>query len=327
MTRLHGAVLDRCGRGRNDGKRDPTDRPLVRRRPDRRWRSAAASVAVPTVVIGCAIFFVFPLLAMARFALQNVPMVLLGWSTLFDKWSLSGVTQVVLRPGVPSRAAASASSSALGTVALTLALLLPTTLWVHLRLPRARPLVEFLTVLPYVIPPIALVAGILPLQPHARWFLNSDFSLVPFYTVLALPFTFRSLDAGVRAIDVKTLVDASRSLGAGWGTTLTRALIPNLRTAIVSSSFLTAAVVLGEFTHRQRAPEAHAAPVHCRATGRESRRAAWRLALLMLLATTALFAVLSVRHPQAGNGARRHHLLTRQRWRQRSISSRTEPLR
>ena len=102
--------------------------------------------------------------------------------------------------------------------------------------------------LPYVIPPIALVAGIIvdqaarPLVPQLR------LSLIPFYAVLALPFTFRSLDAGIRAIDVKTLVDASRSLGAGWGTTLRRALIPNLRTAIISSSFLTATVVLGEFT-------------------------------------------------------------------------------
>ena len=244
------------------------------------------------VVIGCTIFFVFPLLAMARFALQSVPMVLLGWSTLFDKWSLSGVRQAF--SDQQFRDALSLSFRlALGTVALTLALLLPTTLWVHLRLPRARPLVEFLTVLPYVIPPIALVAGIVPLQPHARWFLNSDYSLVPFYTVLALPFTFRSLDAGVRAIDVKTLTDASRSLGAGWGRTLTRALIPNLRTAIVSSAFLTAAVVLGEFTiasvllkrtlpqftasYQQRAPQGGMA-----------------VALLMILATTALFAVLTV---------------------------------
>ena len=165
--------------------------------------------------------------------------------------------------------------------------------------------------LPYVIPPIALVAGIVPLQPHARWFLNSDFSLVPFYTVLALPFTFRSLDAGVRAVDVKTLTDASRSLGAGWGRTLTRALIPNLRTAIVSSAFLTAAVVLGEFTiasvllkrtlpqftesYQQREPQggmaarvAHDPRHHC--VVRRAHR----------------------RHPQAGDGARRHHLLTRQ---------------
>ena len=58
------------------------------------------------------------------------------------------------------------------------------------------PVIEFLTVLPYVIPAIALVAGIVVLKPHARWFLNSDYSLVPFYVVLALPFTYRSIDAG-----------------------------------------------------------------------------------------------------------------------------------
>ena len=158
---------------------------------------------------------------------------------------------------------------------MTLALLLPTTLWVHLRIPKARTFVEFLTVLPYVIPPIALVAGILPIKPHARWFLNSDYSLIPFYTVLALPFTFRAIDAGVRAIDVKTLVDASRSLGAGWGTTLRRALIPNLRTAIISSSFLTAAVVLGEFTIASVLLKQTLPHVHDRVPAGTSRRAAW----------------------------------------------------
>ncbi len=244
------------------------------------------------VVIGCTIFFVFPLLAMARFALQSVPMVLLGWSTLFDKWSFSGVTEIF--SDQQFRDALSLSFRlALGTVALTLALLLPTTLWVHLRLPRARPLVEFLTVLPYVIPPIALVAGIVPLQPHARWFLNSDFSLVPFYTVLAMPFTFRSLDAGVRAIDVKTLTDASRSLGAGWGRTLTRALIPNLRTAIVSSSFLTAAVVLGEFTIASVLLK-RTLPQFNESYQKRAPQAGMGLALLMILATTALFVVLTV---------------------------------
>ncbi len=64
---------------------------------------------------------------------------------------------------------------AIGTVIVTLALLLPTALYVHLRLPRARPLVEFLTVLPYVVPPIVLVAGVSgffraerPLVPQLR---------------------------------------------------------------------------------------------------------------------------------------------------------------
>jgi putative spermidine/putrescine transport system permease protein len=248
---------------------------------------------VPVVVlIAAGLFFILPLLAMARFALQNVPMVRLGWSTLFDKWSVSGITKAFHEPGFSETLTLSLKLAA-GTVLLTLALLLPTTLWVHLRIPKARTFVEFLTVLPYVIPPIALVAGILPIKPHARWFLNSDYSLIPFYTVLALPFTFRAIDAGVRAVDVRTLVDASRSLGAGWGTTLRRVLIPNLRTAIIGSAFLTAAVVLGEFT-LARVLLKQTLPLFMFEYQQREPQGGIGLGLVALVATTALFALLSL---------------------------------
>ena len=244
------------------------------------------------VVIVSALFFVLPLLAMARFSFQNVPMIRLGRSTLFDGWSASGVTKAFKNPDFRSSLGLSIRL-ALFTVGLTLVLLLPTTLWVHLRIPKARALVEFLTVLPYVIPPIALVAGILPLKPHARWFLNSNYSLVPFYVVLAMPFTFRSLDAGIKALDVKTLVDASRSLGAGWGTTLRRVLIPNIRTAIISASFLTAAVVLGEYTMARVLLKRTLPAFMAQYQGSEPQ-GGMALGLTALVATTALFAILSL---------------------------------
>ena len=245
-----------------------------------------------TVVIVASLFFVLPLLAMARFSFQNVPMIRLGWSTLGDEWSATGVTKA-FRDEQFRTALRLSATLGLGTVVLTLVLLLPTTLWVHLRLPRARPFVEFLTVLPYVIPPIALVAGILPLKPHARWFLNSNYSLIPFYAVLAMPFTFRALDAGIKALDVKTLVDASRSLGAGWGATLRRVLIPNLRTAIISSAFLTAAVVLGEYTIARVLLKRTLPAFMAEYRGREPQ-GGMGLALTALVATTMLFALLSL---------------------------------
>ena len=244
------------------------------------------------VVIVASLFFVLPLLAMARFSFQNVPMIRLGWSTLGDGWSGSAIRKAFVDQNFRSALGLSATLG-LGTVVLTLVLLLPTTLWVHLRLPRARPFVEFLTVLPYVIPPIALVAGILPLKPHARWFLNSNYSLIPFYAVLAMPFTFRALDAGIKALDVKTLVDASRSLGAGWGTTLRRVLIPNLRSAIISSSFLTAAVVLGEYTIARVLLKRTLPAFMAEYRGREPQ-GGMGLALTALVATTMLFALLSL---------------------------------
>ncbi len=84
--------------------------------------------------------------------------------------------------------------------------------------------------LPYVVPPIALVVGVIgAYQDTAAVVLQQQYVLIPFYAVLAMPFTYRSLDAGLRAIDLRTLVDASRSLGAGWTTTMFRVLVPNMR--------------------------------------------------------------------------------------------------
>ena len=254
-----------------------------------RWSSRIGPVVV---LIACALFFVMPLLAMARFSFQNVPMVNLSWSNLFAKYTTKYLRIAYNDEGLRTSLVLSLQL-VLGTVAFTMALLLPTTLWVHLRLPRARAFIEFLTVLPYVIPPIALVAGIIVVKDNIRWFLNSDYSLIPFYTVLALPFTFRALDAGIRAIDVKTLVDASRSLGAGWGTTLMRALIPNMRTAIISSSFLTATVVLGEYTIASVLLK-ETLPTEMAIYRESNAQGGTVVALGVLVATTALLAALTV---------------------------------
>ncbi len=249
-------------------------------------------VAPTMVIVVCMIYFLLPLFALARFTFQTVPMVDLGLSNLFDKWSLDGLTKALDEPEF-RRTMLLSVKLALGAVIITLGLMLPTALWVHLRVPRARTLVEFLTVLPYVVPPIAMVAGIRIIKPHARWFLNSDYSLMPYYAILALPFTFRSLDAGIRALDIKTLVDASRSLGAGWGTTLRRALIPNLRSAVISSSFLTATVVLGEFTIARSLLKS-TLPTYVFDYKSSEPRGAYALSLIILVASTLLLGLLTL---------------------------------
>jgi putative spermidine/putrescine transport system permease protein len=117
---------------------------------------------------------------------------------------------------------------------------------VHLRLPRLRPLFDSITILPIVIPPVVLIVGVLQVAP--TFLKSTPYLLALEYTILAMPYVYRSLDAGLRAIDLKTLTEASRSLGGGWRTTLWRVIIPNLRTAILSATVLTIALVLGEFT-------------------------------------------------------------------------------
>ena len=132
------------------------------------------------------------------------------------------------------------------TTVLTLVLMVPTTVYVHLRLPRIRRLMEAITILPIVIPPIVLIIGVLKVAPG--FLLGTPNLLGLEYVILAMPFAYRSLDAGLRSFDVKTLVEASNSLGAGWPTTLWRVVMPNLRTAMLSATVLTVALVLGEYT-------------------------------------------------------------------------------
>jgi len=138
---------------------------------------------------------------------------------------------------------------AIETIIIALLLVVPTAYWVHLRLPRLRPIVDFITVLPFVVPPIVLVVGLLNLYRGApEFFVGTPQVLVAAYVILALPYIYRSLDAGLRAIDVHTLTEAAQSLGAGWVTVLFRIILPNLQAAVLSSALLTLAIVMGEFT-------------------------------------------------------------------------------
>jgi putative spermidine/putrescine transport system permease protein len=125
----------------------------------------------------------------------------------------------------------------------------PTAIWVRLRLPRIRRLVEFLCLLPLTIPAIVLVVGLAPIYAWVNYFLGgSSLTLVFAYTILVLPYSYRAIDAGLSAIDVKTLAEAARGLGSSWAGVMWRVVLPNIRSAVLSAAFLTVALVLGEFT-------------------------------------------------------------------------------
>ena len=143
---------------------------------------------------------------------------------------------------------------ALATIVVGVVLVVPTAYWVQLRLPGLRPIVEFITLLPLVIPAIVLVFGylriynsssVLPLTGSES---TTDLLLTFSYVALALPYMYRAVDTGLRAIDVRTLTEAGQSLGAGWSTILFRVIFPNVRVAVLSGAFLTFAIVIGEFT-------------------------------------------------------------------------------
>ncbi len=183
------------------------------------WRWAVLLIA--------GVYFLLPLYAAIRFA------------------GFSAFGAVVTQPGFGSALWLSVKLAVV-TWAITLLLMIPTIVYVHLRLPGLRRLFETVTILPIVIPPVVLIIGVLQVMPLALR--SSVWLLALEYVILAMPFAYRALDAGLRAIDVKTLTEASGSLGAGWLTTLWRVILPNLRTGLLSATILIVALVLGEFT-------------------------------------------------------------------------------
>ena len=143
---------------------------------------------------------------------------------------------------------------ALITVVLGVALIVPAAYAVRLRLARLRPYVEFVTLLPLVVPAIVIVFGYLRLYGSDSVLALTDTdtgasALLAFgYITLSLPFIYRAVDAGLTAMDVRTLTEAAESLGARPSTILLRVVLPNIRTAVLSGAFLATAIVLGEFT-------------------------------------------------------------------------------
>jgi putative spermidine/putrescine transport system permease protein len=192
--------------------------------PRRRW---SFPVWRWVILVLAGVYFLIPLYAALRFA------------------GIASFGQVVKQTGF-SDALTLSIKLAIMTTVLTLALMVPTTIYVHLRLPRLRRMMESVTILPIIIPPVVLIVGVLEVSP--AYLKATPYLLGLIYVVLAMPFAYRSLDAGLRALDLRTLVDAASSLGAGWRATLLRVIVPNLRTALLSATVLTVALVLGEFT-------------------------------------------------------------------------------
>jgi ABC-type spermidine/putrescine transport system, permease component II len=138
---------------------------------------------------------------------------------------------------------------AAATILLGLVLIVPTAIWVRLRLPKARGLMDFLALLPFVIPPIVLAFGLIKAYSRPPLSLaSSPLLLVCGYVVICFPYIYRSVDSGLSAIDLKLLAEAAQGLGAGWRVLLFEVILPNIKSSLLSAAFLSLATVLGELT-------------------------------------------------------------------------------
>ncbi|MDQ1548265.1 MAG: putative spermidine/putrescine transport system permease protein [Actinomycetota bacterium] len=138
---------------------------------------------------------------------------------------------------------------ALFTVIIILVLLLPTMILIELKFPRFRKVLEFICLIPITIPTVVLVVGFIPAyRAVAQIFGSTPYTLAFAIGIICLPYAFRPIATNLAAVEVTTLSEAARSLGASWLQVMVRVILPNLRRGILSAVLLTVAVVLGEYT-------------------------------------------------------------------------------
>lgn len=190
-----------------------------------------------------ALYFVVPLIGTVEFSLR----------IRRGTYSLDAYANVLSDPRFQQTFLFS-TIAAIATIAVGTILVVPTAYWIRLKLPWMRPYVEFITLMPLVIPAIVLVFGYLKLYNSSSFLpmtgeaWSTNILLVFGYVVLALPYLYRAVDTGLRTIDVRSLTEAAECLGAGRPTILFKVIFPNVRTAVLSGAFLTFAIVIGEFT-------------------------------------------------------------------------------
>jgi putative spermidine/putrescine transport system permease protein len=191
-----------------------------------------------TVLMVIGAYMLLPLVAMLEFSTRGV-----GGERGLAAWLAIGAN-----PDLLQAIRVSLELAALTVVGM-LVLLVPTMVWVQLRLPRLLRLVEFVCLLPLTIPAIVLVVGLAPVYRWVAYLLGESPNILTFvYVILVLPFAYRALAAGLGAMDLVTLAEAGRSLGCSWFGVIWRIVVPNIMGAIMSAALISVALVLGEFT-------------------------------------------------------------------------------
>ena len=201
-----------------------------------------ATRAVIAVAVG--VFFAIPLVSTLLYALKmpDGSLSFARWASLVDPKTAATLKPIWTGLG-------NSLVLCVVTVAIVLLLLAPTMVLVNLRFPRLKRVFEFTVLLPISIPAIVLVVGLAPLYLQIGRLLGTGAWTLAFaYGITVLPFAYRAIQASIDAVDLRTLAEAARSLGAGWTAIVLRVLAPNLRSGLLAASLLSIAVVLGEFT-------------------------------------------------------------------------------
>jgi putative spermidine/putrescine transport system permease protein len=217
-------------------------------RPPRRRQTrfgAVPSRTTATIVLAViGVLFVIPLLAMAWFTFQTPTGQITGdhYTAIFDPAQSSNYSDLFAGIG-------NSLILAIIVTLIILVLLLPAMLLAELRFPKVRRVLEFICLIPITVPTIVLVVGFVPVYQVVQQVLGVDPWTLSFAIgIIVLPYAYRPIQANIGVLNLTTLTEAARSLGANWFVAVWRVVLPNLRRGLLSACLLTISVVFGEFT-------------------------------------------------------------------------------
>jgi putative spermidine/putrescine transport system permease protein len=193
-----------------------------------------------TIILLVTAFFIFlPLIGATEFSLRD------GGP---DKHSFQSYKWIFEQSGFKENLGITFQVTSLAVI-LNLLIMVPTVTWLHISGQKYRRLVEVVTILPLIIPVVALATGAQTALPS--FLHNTVLELSFMYVVIAMPYSYRALDIGLSGKPLNTYVAAARNLGASWYKVLVSVIMPSIWPSVLAALFLTVALSLGEFTLAQ----------------------------------------------------------------------------
>lgn len=131
------------------------------------------------------------------------------------------------------------------TTLIALICFLPVVFYANVYNPRVKARLRFITVLPFTIPGIILVTGLI--QLYADLPIPKLLILVLAISLLSLPLTYQALDNAFIGRDFRSMFEQALVLGDSPFKAFLKVIMPNIRAGILVSMLLTFTSAFGEY--------------------------------------------------------------------------------
>lgn len=116
--------------------------------------------------------------------------------------------------------------------------------------PKILKMIEFLSLLPFMVPAVVLAVGLLKVYSGLKInIFGVPVIIIGAYFSVAFPFLYRGIKNSLDALHLKSLVETVNILGGSNFDAFRYVILPNLKKGIISSEILSFAILLGEFMY------------------------------------------------------------------------------